>query len=118
MPCDATVLVKWRKRMKEEGMEFLLQETLAIASEAKLLKPKDEPLMRARPERTQFDCKGSAPTIRELQPLASSVPSRGPILGWFYQMIPNKGSARLSSRQEHWPSYCALGGLEALVLAL
>lgn len=40
-PCDATVLVKWRKRMKEEGMEFLLQETLAIACEEKLLKPKD-----------------------------------------------------------------------------
>ncbi len=41
VPCDATVLVKWRKRMKEEGMEFLLQETLAIACEEKLLKPKD-----------------------------------------------------------------------------
>ncbi len=40
-PCDATVLVKWRKRMKEEGMEFLLQETLAIACEEKLLKPQD-----------------------------------------------------------------------------
>ncbi len=40
-PCDATVLVKWRKRMREDGMEFLLQETLAIACEEKLLKPQD-----------------------------------------------------------------------------
>ena len=40
-PCTSTVLVKWRKKMGEEGMEFLLQETLAQAVEAKLLKPKD-----------------------------------------------------------------------------
>jgi IS5 family transposase len=40
-PCTSTVLVKWRKKMGEEGMEFLLQETLVQAMEAKLLKPKD-----------------------------------------------------------------------------
>ncbi len=40
-PCDPTVLVKWRKKMDEEGMELLLQETLAQAFEERLLKPKD-----------------------------------------------------------------------------
>ena len=40
-PCDPTVLVKWRKRMGEEGMEILLQETLAVAHEEGILKKKD-----------------------------------------------------------------------------
>lgn len=40
-PCDPTVLVKWRNKMGEEGVESLLQETLAQAFEQNLLKVKD-----------------------------------------------------------------------------
>lgn len=40
-PCDPTVLIKWRKRLGEKGLELLLQETLAQAFEQKILKPED-----------------------------------------------------------------------------
>ncbi|MBP9706376.1 MAG: IS5 family transposase [Oligoflexales bacterium] len=40
-PCDKTVLVRWRQRMGEEGMEALLQETLAVAVKEKYLPIKD-----------------------------------------------------------------------------
>ncbi|MCX7675507.1 MAG: transposase [Bdellovibrionaceae bacterium] len=37
-PCDATTLVKWRKKFKIDGAEILLQETLATAHHLGLLK--------------------------------------------------------------------------------
>lgn len=37
-PCDATTLVKWRKKFKDEGAERLLQESLATAHSLGLLK--------------------------------------------------------------------------------
>ena len=40
-PCDRTVLVRWRQRMGEEGMEALLQETLAVAVKENYLPIKD-----------------------------------------------------------------------------
>ena len=39
--CHSTVLVKWRKKMGEEGLEEILQETLAAAKDAKLIKTKE-----------------------------------------------------------------------------
>ena len=39
--CDATSLVRWRKRMGESGMEFLLQKTLECALRLKVIKVKD-----------------------------------------------------------------------------
>lgn len=38
-PCDPTSLVRWRKRLGEEGCKKLLEETLRIAHGEKLLKP-------------------------------------------------------------------------------
>lgn len=40
-PCDSSVLSKWRKRMGEENLSILLEETLAQALELKILKPKE-----------------------------------------------------------------------------
>jgi IS5 family transposase len=37
LPCDPTVLVKWRRRVGADGLEKLLQETLEAAKRAKLL---------------------------------------------------------------------------------
>ena len=37
-PCDPTSLVRWRKRLGEEGCKKLLEETLRIAHKKKLLK--------------------------------------------------------------------------------
>jgi IS5 family transposase len=39
--CDATSLVRWRKRMGEEGTEFLLQKTLECALKMKAIKVSD-----------------------------------------------------------------------------
>lgn len=39
--CDATSLVRWRKRMGESGMEFLLQKTLECALKIKAIKLQD-----------------------------------------------------------------------------
>lgn len=40
-PCDSTSLTRWRKRFGEEGAEKLLQETLATAHKAGLLRGAD-----------------------------------------------------------------------------
>jgi IS5 family transposase len=40
-PCDTTTIVKWRKKIGEEGMEEILSETLAIAKEFGFLKVAD-----------------------------------------------------------------------------
>ncbi len=41
LPCDPTSLVKWRKRIGPEGMERLLQETIAAAQRQQALKPSE-----------------------------------------------------------------------------
>lgn len=40
-PCDSSSLTRWRKRMGEDGCKKLLSETLRMAHEMKILKPKD-----------------------------------------------------------------------------
>ena len=40
-PLDPTSLVRWRKRIKPEGMEKLLQETIATAQRGDLLRKSD-----------------------------------------------------------------------------
>ena len=39
--CDATILVKWRQKIGEAGLEELLQETRASALKIKVIKPRD-----------------------------------------------------------------------------
>ena len=39
LPCDPTSLVKWRQRIGPDGMERLLQETIAAAQRQQALKP-------------------------------------------------------------------------------
>ncbi len=39
LPCDASSLTRWRKRLSEQGAEKLLQETLAVAHKLGLIKP-------------------------------------------------------------------------------
>lgn len=40
-PCDSTSLVKWRNRVRDNGLEELLSETLAVALDMDILKIKD-----------------------------------------------------------------------------
>jgi len=41
LPCHPTSLVKWRNRVGPDGVERMLQETLAAAQRSKALKPKE-----------------------------------------------------------------------------
>src|SRR6266851_2097701 len=41
LPCDPTSLVKWRQRIGPDGMERLLQETIAAAQRQQALKPSE-----------------------------------------------------------------------------
>ena len=40
IPIDPTTLVRWRKRLGEEGMEWLLTHSIQAAVNAKMVKPK------------------------------------------------------------------------------
>lgn len=41
LPCDATTMVKWRKRVKAKGLETLFEETLEVAKRNKFIGRKD-----------------------------------------------------------------------------
>ena len=41
IPCDPSSLVRWRQRIKEDGVEFLLQQTINVAKRAKMISKHD-----------------------------------------------------------------------------
>jgi IS5 family transposase len=41
LPCDASTQVKFRKLLGEEGVEYLLAQTINVAVDLKLIKPQE-----------------------------------------------------------------------------